>query len=433
MKSSHRLFWVWVGILVISLLPVLFWGLSGEKNDSLSHNLGVVFGLVGMTMFALTFLFSSKMKWVEKIVNGLDKSYITHGILGSLALIVIMAHPILLVLKFVPEQINIAASYLLPGSHWSVNFGIISILTLIILIVMTLFVRMKYNHWKFSHEFLGLVFLFAVFHVFFIKTNIAQGNIFEGYYIYAAIVSFIGLFSFAHSFFYKKHISNHFKYTVKSVNNIGDFFEIVMTPEDKVMSYEAGQFIFVKFRNKKLGKESHPFSIASMSGSRDVVIVVKKLGDYTGKLSFLEKGDLALIDGPYGKFSYKKYRDSNQVWIAAGVGVTPFIGMAQDVSVDDSFEGKVNLIYTARKENEILGDNIFKDAEKKSSKFKYMPWVSSKDGRLDVKRIFEISGKFRDKEFFICGPEEFKKSIITSLLKSGVSQNRVHEEAFNFK
>ena len=440
MKSKIKNVLVWSGIFLIAALPVLLWILLGDGVNnvmrdyaSFTHGFGVIFGLVGMTLFALTFVLSTRLNWVEDLFSGLDKSYLAHGILGGLALILIMAHPILLVLKFVPNQINLAANYLLPSSYWSINFGIIAISGFILLIFITLFVKMKYHHWKFSHEFLGLVFLFAVLHVFLVRGNISQGDIFLGYYVYAAIVSFIGLSAFSYSLFIKGKSSKVRKYVVKSVKEVGDFFQIVMSPKAKGISYKAGQFVFVRFYNKNLLKEFHPFSIVSKSGEGDITIVAKKLGDYTKKLSHLREGDNVLIEGPYGRFDYKEYSNSSQVWIAAGVGVTPFIGMAQDVLNDSSFKGSIDLFYTVREAHELLGDSIFKGVEEKSTMFKYHSWLSNKQGRLNEKVIFEKSGKFRDKEFFICGPTKFKESIMDSLIKSGVKKEKIHEEAFDFK
>ena len=52
---------------------------------------------------------------------------------------------------------------------------------------------------------------------------------------------------------------------------------------------------------------------------------MKALGDYTQSLKNLKPGTIAEIEGAFGKFSYTHYGDSPQIWIAGGIGVTPFL------------------------------------------------------------------------------------------------------------
>jgi len=429
----------WLVILLISLIPVYLWARLGpgfaELVDyaSITHALGEIFGLVGITMFAMTFILSTRIKWIEDVFGGLDKVYITHAILGGTALILILAHPIFLVLKFVPSQVYQATLYLLPSSYWSVNFGIIALIGLIALIFITLFTRMKYHKWKFTHEFMGLVFLFAVFHTFLVRNSAAKDNIFAGYFIFAAIVSLIGLFGFSYSLFIKNRLFKNAVYSIKSIKQKNDLFEIIITPEHKPISYDAGQFVFLRFYNKNVSKEAHPFSIASESNAEDIIIIVKQLGDYTSKIVHLRKGDKVSVEGPYGRFSYKKHLKKDQIWLAAGIGITPFIGMAQDVMTDEDLQGKVTLIYSAKSEDELIGSNIFYDVSKQTSKFAFLPWLSKKQGRINAKAVFDISGKFKDKEFFLCGPTAFKESMIKSLIENKVSKNHIHEEVFDFR
>jgi len=439
MKNQIKITLGWIALLLISLFPVYLIFHYGSGTESLTnyasttHFLGEIFGLVGMTMFALTFILSTRIKWLEDIFGGLDKVYITHAILGGTALIMILAHPIFLVLKFIPVDIDLAAKYILPSSYWSVNFGIIALVGMIALIFITLFTKMKYHRWKFTHEFLGLMFIFAVLHIFLVRGSISQDNIFNGYYIYAGIVSFIGLFGFSYSLFIKNRLFKNAVYKVKSINQKKDVFKIVISPEHKPILYKAGQFIFVRFYNENISKEAHPFSIASKTDDDNITIVAKMLGDYTNKLGNLKNGDKVSVEGPYGKFNYKRFSDSNQVWVAGGIGITPFIGMVQDVVNDNSFKGTVTLFYSVKSEEELIGDAMFKELSQESNKFAYIPWITSTNGRINIQKIFELSGRFRNKHFFLCGPTRFKESIINSLIKNGSSKRYIHEEVFDFR
>ncbi len=429
----------WGVLILISLVPVFLWYYLGPGTSDLTdysstvHSLGEIFGLVGMTMFALTFVLSTRIPAIEDIFGGLDKVYIVHAILGGSALILILAHPIFLVLKFVPADMATAATYLLPSSYWSVNFGIIALIGLISLIYITLYTKMRYHRWKFTHEFLGLMFALAVLHIFLVRGTISQDNIFDGYYVYAATVSLVGLGSFSYSLFLKNRIMKNAIYRIQDIKQSQNLFELQLIPEHKPIQYESGQFVFLRFYNETLSKESHPFSIASKSNSQIIRIVIKKLGDFTNKLENLKIGDRVSLEGPYGRFHYKRYKGKNQIWIAAGIGVTPFIGMAEELGENKKSADSVDLYYTVSDDKDFVGYNLFSEISTKTKNFKFIPWNSSSKGRINVQEIKKISGKFEGKEFFLCGPTQFKEGIIRDLVSSGVSKDRIHEEAFDFR
>ncbi len=429
----------WLAIVAISAVPVMLWFLLGRGAAEFStygnavHSFGELFGLVGMTLFALTFVLSTRISWIEDVFGGLDKVYITHGILGGTALILLLAHPIFLVLKFIPNQIDLAAIYLLPSGYWSVDFGIIALMGLIVLIFITLFSRMKYHRWKFTHEFLGLVFLFAVLHVFLVRGSVSQDNIFSGYYWYVGAVSSIGLAAFAYSLFIKGRFLKNAVYRVAKVRTYGDHFEIAMAPEHKPLPYKAGQFVFVRFYNERLSGESHPFSIASKSNAEAIVIIVKRLGDYTSLMEHLKPGDKVSLEGPYGRFNYDDHSGRDQVWIAAGIGVTPFLGIAQDLEEGERIRGRVYLYYTARKESDLIGYYIFEELAQKNPRFSFIPWESGRLGRLTLERMTAVNKGLPAKEFFLCGPTAFKEGLIAALRAGGVPMDQIHEEAFDFR
>ena len=53
-------------------------------------------GLSGMAMFALNLVLSARLKWLESIFGGMNKIYIAHHILGGLAFILLLLHPLFL-------------------------------------------------------------------------------------------------------------------------------------------------------------------------------------------------------------------------------------------------------------------------------------------------------------------------------------------------
>lgn len=434
-------FWGILIIAVLGLTPVLLLFLYGPASNNLlsypemTHKLGEIAALVGVTLFALTFVLSTRLRIIEEAFGGLDKVYLIHGIIGSIALVLLLSHPILLVLKFIPANFNLAATYLLPGTFWSVDFGIIALLSLATLVGITLYSRLKYQNWKFTHEFLGLVFIIAVLHIFLVRTDASRDYIFNGYYIFTTIVASIGIASFIYSFIIRNSAARHKTYRVKDIQEIGDVHRITFSPENSendALKYKSGQFVFLRFFNKKVGIEQHPFSIASTSDDPELRVYVKKLGDYTNGLRHLKIGDKASIEGPYGKFNYE-YNESglDQIWIAGGIGITPFIGMVQDL--DKDMKNKVTLYYAVNAEKELLELERFKSIEHNNKNFRIIPWIKDKGGFLNADIIKEHSGNLHNKEFYICGPPGMKSSLTKGLTDSGVEKNMIIMEDFAFR
>ena len=197
----------WTAITAIGLLPVILLLLFGPRDfSSITFVIGQSAGLIGMTFFALSFILSTRAGWIEDLFGGLDKVLVAHGILGATATTVILLHPIFLVLKYIPDNVTLAAKYILPGGLLSVDLGIFALLLMIVLIVMTLYAKIGYHHWKISHEFYGLVFILASLHVLLIRGNGSRDSIFAGYYWYAGIIVAIGLSGFIYSFFVRRHV-----------------------------------------------------------------------------------------------------------------------------------------------------------------------------------------------------------------------------------
>ncbi len=437
-----RQFIGWAAIIIISLIPAFLWfrfgpGLADFRSyGNIVHSFGELFGLVGMTMFALTFVLSTRIKFIENIFGGLDKVYVVHGILGGTALLLILFHPIFLVMKFIPSNIKLAAIYLMPSSYWSVDFGILALLGLIVLVYITLFVKMRYHKWKFTHEFLGAVFILAVLHIFLVRGTVSSDYIFHGYYIYATAVSVLGIGAFCYSLFLKKRFIKNAVYSVSKIKQTQNFLEIDLTPEHKPLHYNSGQFIFVRFYNENLSDEPHPFSIASRSDSEVIRIIVKKLGDFTERLTHLKIGDKVSIEGPYGKFNVHTSKNRDQIWIAAGVGVVPFIGLAEDLlehATKRSEKQRINLYYAAKNAEDFIGHETFTELARVFPNFKFILWESSKKGRLTLESIKNIEGEIKNKEFLMCGPAKFKEDIFTNLINLGVEKSHIHEEIFDFR
>ena len=419
-------------IIILSFIPITIWFLMLPlvdrfgSTEAIFTSIGQILGLFGMMLFSINLILAGRLKIIDKYFKGLDKVYKNHSKIGSIAFSMILFHPIFLVFKYLLISTKEAALFFVPFVNMPITWGIISMFLMIILISFTFYIKLKYNIWKISHKFMTVAFFFAILHTIFISSDISR-NLFLRYYILFFVI--LALLSVIIKFIFDFILNKKFKYRIINVNELNkDIVEIEMEPLKRRMNFNSGQFAFFKFLSLGISRESHPFSISSSDDEKNLKITVKNLGDYTSSLKNLKIGDIVLIDGPYGYFSYKNIPSKNQIWIAGGIGITPFCSMAKSLTNDY----KIDFYYSVKEENEAVYVKEFQDLANKNPNFKFNLWNTKEKGYINAGLISSMSGGFKDKEILLCGPFVFMDSLKNQFLSLEVDINNVHYENFSF-
>lgn len=423
----------WAAILIMTILPVLRWAQISPLEyrfldfSAAMGSIGQIAALSGMTLFSINLILSGRFKVLDKIMEGLVDVYNKHHIIGAISFSLILFHPLFLAFRLIPYSLRDAALFLLPGQNQAINYGIISLLLFILLIVLTFFVHLGYKRWKMSHTFMIIVAFFAILHSLSTTSDISRDALLRFYILGFA---FLGFASSFYQAFLSRFIRKKYVYIVKGISTVSaGVFEIEISPKNERMAFCAGQFIFISFSSKKVGSEIHPFSISSSEDSPNLSISIKSLGDFTKSIGSIEIGSEAMIEGPYGKFTRNNAQSKDQVWIAGGIGITPFLGMARSLKDNDS---KIDLYYSVKSREEAAFLDELMQISKKYPNFRVMDWFSNEKGRLSGNVIFEMSEGLSDKDIFLCGPPPFMQSIRAQLIDLGIFEPRIHWEFFNF-
>ena len=417
-------------IVILSFIPIIVWafmqplGIRFFDLFSTINSIGQILGLVGMVLFSINLILAGRFKFLDKYFNGLDKVYVNHSKLGAISFSMLLFHPLFLVVKYLLISTREAGLFFVPFINMPITWGIISLALMIILMSLTFYIKLKYNIWKISHKFMVVVFAFAILHTFFVSSDVSRNDLLRYYILSLAIVGFV--VSVRQSFF--NNTIKKFKYKVKNIKQLNEsVLEIEMEAFDLKMIFNPGQFAFFKFIGDQVGSESHPFSISSSILEDNIKITVKNLGDYTSTLLNLKIGDTVLIDGPYGNFSYKKIQNKKQIWIAGGIGITPFLSMAK--SIEDEYD--VDLYYSVKENKEGVYMNELQEISQKSPNFKFNLWSASLNGFLNAGVVANLSKGLDSKDIFLCGPPVFMESLKNQFLTLGVDISKIHYENFN--
>jgi predicted ferric reductase len=374
---------------------------------------------------------SARLKFFERFFNGINDSYIAHHFFGGVALCLLLFHPLFLAYNYLLSSFREGALFLLPGENWAQNYGTIGLLIMIITLVITFYTNLKYQIWQFTHKFLGLAYLFALLHTFLIKADLSLNNGLKTYFLVLGIAAIAAYF---YRTLFVDYLVKFLRYAVKDVNLLPDkTWEIELKPLGKDIKFTAGQFGFIKFYSKELSRELHPFSFSSAPACAGrpgfpLKIAVKELGDYTGKLGSLKVGDLVLIEGPFGVFNFKNYA-KKQIWIAGGIGITPFLSMLRGLSETDH-DFKIDLYYSVKDENCLAFADEIQEIASANKNLNVTIWISKTAGFLTADAIKLKTQDLMERDILICGPGLMMNALKSQFFQQGVQNKKIHIEEF---
>jgi predicted ferric reductase len=162
-----------------------------------------------------------------------------------------------------------------------------------------------------------------------------------------------------------------------------------------------------------------------------VTVAIKPLGDWTRRApERLRPGTPVWLEGPYGRFNFRRGGD-RQVWVAGGVGVTPFLAWVRSLSAEERV--RAHLVYCVRSEEDAIGLDVLRDAAARLSAFSF-DLCSDREGRLDADRLLGLLPSPADgADFYFCGPEGLREALGAGLEARGVAPAGVHFELFEFR
>jgi predicted ferric reductase len=139
----------------------------------------------------------------------------------------------------------------------------------------------------------------------------------------------------------------------------------------------------------------------------------------------------ATVEGPYGMFDYKT-GGKKQIWIAGGIGLTPFLSFIRDM--DGDLDHDIDFYYTVRHRDEALFYNEIVAAAQKNQHLKLHIRFSATGGSLTVDEIVRDAGGSVDGyHVYVCGPFPMIQAFERKFISLGVPENQIHFEEFNFR
>ena len=446
-------------LVILCAVPVILWA-SVEPWSSRWADLpialtsfAVVLGLAGTTSFALNLVLGARLRKVERFFGGLDRMYGVHKINGRVAFSLLVGHALAIVASRASVSADSAVGLFTGGAGWVVTLGVLAIAFMTVAIVLTLYGRLNHEWFIYVQRSFGFIFLVAGFHVFMTPGAKASSPALT---YYLAAISLAGLAAFAYRSLLGDVFIPRLRYRVLRVDELGDHSvrEITMAPSGRRLSFTPGQFVFVTFNSSAMSKEFHaltlqpagnsevmtfrpgavanqfhPFSITSAPHQQELRVAVKAVGDFTRALHWLERGAEATIEGPYGTFSHRLIPNARQIWLAGGIGITPFLSMARSLR-EPGYQ--IDLYYGVERDDEGYFLEELRSIADRYPGLQVIPWQRDVNGFITAEAVGRISGSLESSDFMICGPPAMIDSLSGQLSAAGVPDSQIHFEKFGF-
>lgn len=143
--------------------------------------------------------------------------------------------------------------------------------------------------------------------------------------------------------------------TIEDVKSENDTVSsIFIKPKPEIFNTaKAGQYLLIRLRKNTGWTEFHPFTLTNNLKDELIKITVKKVGQFTTILHSLKLPTAVQVKGPLGTFGKEIDESKRCVFIAGGIGITPFISLLEYLRQNKS-EMQITLFWANENSNDLF-------------------------------------------------------------------------------
>jgi ferredoxin-NADP reductase len=185
----------------------------------------------------------------------------------------------------------------------------------------------------------------------------------------------------------------------------------------------------------------HAFSIVSAPYENELVIATRMRGTaFKRALQALPIGSRVAIDGPFGSLTLHNNRARPAVFIAGGIGITPFMSMLRQAT-HDRLPQALLLLYTNRRPEDAAFLAELQELERRSETFRFVatmtqpgdcrpPW-NGQSGPIDGPYIQRAVAELSKPIYYVAGPPGLVEAMRRALTDAGVDDDDIRSEDFH--
>lgn len=214
----------------------------------------------------------------------------------------------------------------------------------------------------------------------------------------------------------------------------------LMPVSSGITQFTPGQFVMVRLLQSDgtLWKQK-AYSICNIANEEGrIQLGIKVAGEFTQALNKLKAGDLVELAGPYGVFTIKAEME-NVVFLAGGIGITPFLSMIRGEIATNSTR-RMTLLYANKSPQDIAFQQELEFLANAHPLLRLAHTIENGEltaspvpchsGRVTEELLRQYGGDMRQNHYLLCGPPPFMDCMKEYLSAAGVDPSHIKVERF---
>jgi predicted ferric reductase len=434
-RGRRRLGWLSVHLLV-AVAPLLLCAPEIKPGRGFVVDFSVALGFVALSVLGLQFALAARFSR-SSAPFGIDVVLTYHRQISFLAVAAAFGHPVLLFLADAKYRALLDLAHL-PLRAQCAWLSVAALALLMITSIWRKALRLRYQVWHVLHSLLGvLIVLAALGHAFLVDYYFGEPLVRAVWIAYTAAFLWLAVWV---RLVKPLRLAMRPWRVVELWPEPGGSLTMGLEPAfrhaGRDFAFRAGQFAWILPSRNPFTPTWHPFSMSSSALRSRVEFTVKQVGGFTDSMRRLRVGDRVYLDGPHGSFTLEDNPGMGYVFVAAGVGVTPFLSMLSTLA-DQGDQRPVWLILGNRQEDQVTGvRQLARLQGRLNLRVVHVisrpseQWTGER-GRIDARLLDrQLPLERRSLQYFICAREGMVQAVESSLQRLGIPGDRIHSEQF---
>lgn len=208
---------------------------------------------------------------------------------------------------------------------------------------------------------------------------------------------------------------------------------------DKEVEYMPGQFFYItlpKLNYPEPRGATRHFTLSSSPTENGILKITTRIRDESGykkTLDELKIGETVEGEGPNGTFVLEESDITPNVFLAGGIGITPFRSMIKYIS-DKKLSTPVYLIYSNSNEEDITFKKELEKISRENPNIKINFIITNKTGRLDEQKLKQLLKEWeleiKNVTYWVVGPPPMVDAVEEILENIKISSGQIRTEKF---
>lgn len=416
-----------VGAVALGLL-IYFVGASDLAARGTWFVIGEAMGICAAVLLSLTAILAARLRVLEYLFGDMTRVYVAHGVVGLTMFGLVTLHPLLYVFGTLPET-DAAAGVIVPFKLVALDWC--SWILIALAIAPTLFIRLRYDRWRWTHLLLGAAVITTAISL------VITSETFDTFKVpalraYLGLLFVLAIAAVVYVSFVRRRVQPKHEYRVVAADHHEEAkaIELHLEPVGEPLRYTAGQFAYFDLIDDRIQVKrdyvAHPFSIASAPSSARMRVIVEASGEHTGRIQAIAALDEAhaLVHGAYGMLG--RTYGPKQLWVGGGIGVTPFLALAEQTALDA--KNDVVFVIAVDSEQQAFYMERLREYEALHPGFRAILWPGGERGHPTIAALQEEVPDLVERTLLLSGPMAMVHDLARDAHTAGVHRDRIRTE-----